>query len=140
MSMSTETTEMMIAAQIAVQKNSSMVRLSVSASVISRRAALTINAKSPSVITVNGNVTMRKIVPISALTIPKSAETQKYAQNPPETSIPERSQLVTAKAAATVAHRINNAVSIVLDHIGECESRAASESDVQLRRSRQSPP
>jgi voltage-gated potassium channel len=41
------------------------------------------------------------------LTIPKSAETQTYPQKPPETSIPDRSQVVTANAPASTAQRIN---------------------------------
>ena len=44
---------------------------------------------------------------MTALTIPNSAETQMYAQKPPETSIPDRSQVVTANAAASTAQRIN---------------------------------
>ena len=46
-------------------------------------------------------------VPRIALTIPKIAETQMYAHRPPETSIPDRSQAVTANAAASTAQRIS---------------------------------
>ena len=97
----------MIAAPSAVQKNSSIVRWLVSASVISSRRALTRIENSPSVKSVSGSVRMRRTVPMITLTIPKSAETQMYAHTPPETSMPDRSHAVTANARASTAQRIN---------------------------------
>ena len=67
----------MIAPQIAVQKKSSIVRLSVIASVSSSMAALITIENRPSVINVSGSVRIRTTVPTTALTIPKSSETQR---------------------------------------------------------------
>ena len=71
------TNERMIAAQMAVQKNSSMVRLSVSASVMLSRIAVMIRENSPRMRSVKGRVRRRRIVPTTALTSPNSAETQR---------------------------------------------------------------
>lgn len=60
------------AAQMAVHQNSSIVSRSVSASVMLRRTALTIKATSPNVTTMSGEVRIRKIVPTTAFTTPKS--------------------------------------------------------------------
>jgi hypothetical protein len=71
-----ETSARMRAAQIAVHQNSSIVKRSVSASVIASRPAFTSRADRPRVRIVSGSVRMRRIVPTTALTIPKIAETQ----------------------------------------------------------------
>ena len=68
--------ERMIAAKIALQKKSSIVRWLDSASVSSSSRALTMIKKRPNVKRVRGNVRMRRIVPMNTLTIPNSAETQ----------------------------------------------------------------
>src|SRR5688500_16342578 len=99
----TETNARMIAAQIAVHENSSMVRWLDRALVIWSRSALTSTANRPNVIRISGSVNRRMIVPRIALTMPKSAETQMYPQTPPETSMPERSQLVMPNATASRA-------------------------------------
>src|SRR6266508_493591 len=110
-SRTTETTARMIAAQIAVHQNSSMVSPLERLSVMLSRTALTTTEKRPRVSSVRGNVRMRRIVPRTALTIPKRADTQMYPQTPPDTSMPERSQLVTANEAARIAQLISSATS-----------------------------
>ena len=76
MSRITETIERMIAAQIAVHQNSSIVKWSEIPSVICSKSALTKIENSPRVKSISGSVRMRRTVPMSTLTIPNSAETQ----------------------------------------------------------------
>ena len=73
--------------------------------VIASSAAFTSNAKSPSVMIVIGSVRMRRIVPRTALTMPKIAATPTRAKKPPVTFIPVRIASVSANARVRTAHR-----------------------------------
>src|SRR5512132_1217918 len=106
----------MIAAQIAVQKKSSIVRWLEIASMSSSMAALMMIENSPSVTIISGSVSNRSSVPRTALTIPNSAAIQRYAQNPPDTFIPERSQLVIANANARTTQRMSSVSSTASEY------------------------